>query len=420
MKLLIATQDLAGLAGAPLHTVDLCRGFRRAGYDVSVFTLQPGALSNTLKDEGSPTFLLPDHRSLSKQSFDLVYLHHSTCEVLLGLMFAGKIPIVRGYLGKRSKVGFPTNGNFLSAALYHSEGVRETMTGMSGYNSDIPSIIARNVYDERQFPLGAALRESPHDKPNFAVVTNHLERGLARMLERAAEEGLCRFTHFGHPTNSAPITAELLASFDAVITIFRTVLPTAAMGLPVYMCDVGGADGWLTRESYYESRNRSFSGRRLAMKEWDLVQQQLLDTRQWPTIDDLSWLSGQIEQDHALSRRIEQLESFFVDIVEKAPPPVEPPEGYAGLFQYIDSKGKEVRSVPGDAHRVSELASDLRKVRSKARAQTQRVRKLQRQLEEQATRTQEQEAQNTRLALELQNVKDSRLRKLLGTIRALW
>ena len=55
---------------------------------------------------------------------------------------------------------------------------------------------------------------------------------------------------------------------------------------------------------------------------------------------------------------------------------VESPEGYAAVLQYIDSKGKEVRSVPGDAHRVSELATDLRKVRSKARAQTQRIQKL--------------------------------------------
>ena len=37
--------------------------------------------------------------------------------------------------------------------------------------------------------------------------------------------------------------------------------------------------------------------------------------------------------------------------------------GIRGGLQYIDSKGKEVRSVPGGAHRVSELATDLRKVR---------------------------------------------------------
>ena len=386
MKFLIATQALAGLAGAPLHTVDLCRGFRRAGHDVSVFTLQPGALSNTLKDESFPIFSLADHRSLSKESFDLVYLHHATSEILLGLMFGGKIPIVRGYLGKRSKVGFPTNGNFLSAALYLSEGVRETMTGMNGYNSDIPSIIARNVYDERQFPLGVAVREPPRDKPNFAVVTNHLERGLARMLEGTAKEGLCRFTHFGHPNNSAPITAELLTSFDAVITIFRTVLPAAAMGLPVYMCDVGGADGWLTRENYYESRNRSFSGRRLAIMDWEPVQQQLLDTSQWPTTDDLSWLCERVEADHALYRRVEQLEGFFTEVIENAPSPVEPPEGYAAVLHYIESRGQETRSVPGDAHRVSEMAKALREARERGRAQAQRIRRLQEQLEQERAR----------------------------------
>jgi hypothetical protein len=40
---------------------------------------------------------------LSKEPFDLEYLHHATGEVLLGLMFAGKVPIVRGYLGNLSR-----------------------------------------------------------------------------------------------------------------------------------------------------------------------------------------------------------------------------------------------------------------------------------------------------------------------------
>ena len=124
MKLLIATHTLAGLAGAPLHTVDLCRGFRRAGHDVAVFALQLGDLSDALKEEGFVCCSLADHRLLSRESFDLVYLHHATTELLLGAMFGGKVPIVRGYLGKRSKIEGPITGNHLSGALYLSEGVR--------------------------------------------------------------------------------------------------------------------------------------------------------------------------------------------------------------------------------------------------------------------------------------------------------
>jgi hypothetical protein len=49
-------------------------------------------------EEGSFRYAL-GIRSLSKEPFDLEYLQHATGEVLLGLMFAGRVPIVRGYLG---------------------------------------------------------------------------------------------------------------------------------------------------------------------------------------------------------------------------------------------------------------------------------------------------------------------------------
>ena len=386
MKLLIATQALPGLAGAPLHIADLCHGFRRAGHDVSAFTLQPGPLSDTLKAEGFPIFSLSEYRALSKEPFDLVYLHHATPEVLLGLMFAGKLPIVRGYIGKGSALASPVNGNFSSAATYLSEGVRETMIGMDRRLADVPSMISRNVYDESQFPRGVALKEPPHDKPNFAVVSNHLESGLAEMLKDAAEEGLLRFTHFGYPHNSVPITAEILTAFDAVITIGRTVLLAAAMGIPVYMYDVYGVEGWLTRAKYAGSQRHSFSGRLGTVEDRDSVQQQLLDTSQWPTTDDLSWLCERVEADHALYRRVEQLEAFFAEVIEKAPPPVEPPEGYAAVLHYIESRGQETRSVPGDAHRVSEMAKALREARERGRAQAQRIRRLQEQLEQERAR----------------------------------
>jgi hypothetical protein len=42
-------------------------------------------------------------RSLSKEPFDLEYLQHATGEVLSDLMFAGRVPFVRGYLGNLSR-----------------------------------------------------------------------------------------------------------------------------------------------------------------------------------------------------------------------------------------------------------------------------------------------------------------------------
>jgi len=267
-------------------------------------------VSEMLEGEGFTVCYLQDYRRLGDESFDLVYLYHATCEALLGLMFAERVPIVRGYIGRGSTLANPINGGFASAATYISEGVRELMIGLNRRNAEIPALIAPNVYDDEGVIRGEGVGEPPPSTPNLAVVSNHLIAELADRLEAASERGLCRFTHFGHPDSSVPITPGLLMAYDAVNTIGRTVLLAAALGKPVYLCDIHGVEGWLDRDNYAESQLHSFSGRLRTIEDWDLVEQQLLDTSQWPAAADLRSLRGLIEQDHALSRRVEQLEAF--------------------------------------------------------------------------------------------------------------
>ncbi len=385
MKLLIATHSLAGLAGAPLHTLDMCRGFRRAEHDVSAFTFYPGVVSDTLEEEGFRVFSLRNYRSLGDEPFDLIYVYHATSEALLGLMFARRVPIIRGYIGKGSTLANPVNGQFSSGATYISEGVRETMNGMYVRNAGIPSLIARNVYDDQQAVRGSALGKPPADAPNLALVSNHAPPELAGLLETAAKKGLCRFTHFGHPHNSTPITPESLAPFDAVITIGRTVLLAAAIGKPVYLCDIHGVEGWLSRESYVESRRHSFSGRLHAIDDWGLVRRQLLDVSQWPSGEDVTWLGEQVERDHALSKRVTELEGFFTDIIEKAPPPVPVPDGYRAVFNLINEKEQDSGIEPGRRRRRQEAINKLKVAEAELEAKDARIRELEDQLRERET-----------------------------------
>lgn len=394
IELLIATDGLANLAGAPLHTLDLCRGFRRAGHDVSAFTLHTGLVSEMLEGEGFPLYSLQHYRRLGGESFDLVHVYHATCEALLGLMFAGRVPLVRGYIGKRSSLANPISGGFASAATYISEGVRETMVGLEPRNAAIPYLIARNVYDDQGVVRGAGLRRPPAGTPNLAVVSNHLIAELADRLEAASKRGSCRFTHFGYPDSSVTITPELLMSYDAVVTIGRTVLPAAALGIPVYLCDINGVEGWLNLDNYSESQRHSFSGRLQTIEDWDLVERQLLDTSLWPGAADLQTLCEQVERDHALSRRIRKLEAFFADVIEEAPPPVPTPDGYMAVFNDILKRDQGGHTkVPGDRHRRRELAEARKTAEEEAEARAQQIRQLKRRLRKQRERTRELEAQ---------------------------
>jgi hypothetical protein len=220
--------------------------------------------------------------------------------------------------------------------------------------------------------------------PNLAVVSNHLIAGLAERLGAASERGLCRFTHFGYPDSSVPITPELLTKFNAVITVGRTVLPAAALGKPVYLCDIHGTEGWLGPDNYAESQLHSFSGRLQTIEDWDLVEQQLLDTTRWPAAHDLRSLCELVERDHALSRRVEQLEAFFVAVIDDAPPPVQPVDGNMPLFNDIlkREQGAETR-IPGNRHRRRELARAREAAEREAEAKDQEIRQLKRRLRRQ-------------------------------------
>jgi hypothetical protein len=410
MKLLIANNHLENLAGSELHTLDLCRGFRRAGHQVAVFTLKPGMMADTLREEGFQVSSLPDLRSLGAEEFDLIYLHHATCEVVLGLIFAGKIPIVRGYLGIVPPLEKPINGDFLSGKTYGSELVERTYSGLQ---DGVPALIARNIYDDQQLPADAALGEPPQGEPNFAVVSNHLVPALSDLLETAAEEGLCRFTHFGLPGNSVPITAELLAPFDAVVSIGRTVPLTAALGKPVYVCDVHGADGWLTRETFRACQTNSFSGRVLGVKDWELVRKQLLDTSGWPGLDDLAWLRERVGRDHALSRRVEQLEAFFDRLIEAAPPPVPPPGGHEAMLQFIEEKEDALHGLRNEQHRLLET---IEETTTWAKTQTQL---LGSRIQELEARNKHLESRTQDLIRQLTDIKNSRTWRILTGINHL-
>ena len=373
MKLLLAAHSLEGLAGAPIHTLDLCRGFRRVGHEVSVFTFYPGVVANILQEEGFAVLTVRDHRLLEDEPFDIVYLFHATCEALLGLVFAGRTPIVRGYIGKGSATADPINANFSSAVTYISEGVRETMQGKEGWNSAIPSRIARNVYDDALLvEHGVEVQGRPPKKPAFALVSNHAPSQLVGLLEKAAGDGLCRFTTFGQPDNSVLITPELLEPFDAVITVGRTVLLSAAMGKPSYLCDIHGTEGWLVRGNYEDARLHSFSGRRSTVEDWRTVERHLLDTDRWPDTGDLTRVRERIAHDHALFRRVGELGALFAEIISKAPPPMRPPDGHRAMFRLLlEDNGAR---LPGRNHRRLEFAKALNAAEQKISQQASRLR----------------------------------------------
>jgi hypothetical protein len=120
----------------------------------------------------------------------------------------------------------------------------------------------------------------------------------------------------------------------------------------------------------------------------------LLDTGQWPDLSNLQWLREQNERDHALSRRIEQLETFFASVINRAPQPVPPPDGYMAVCNYILKREQGAPTkVPGDRYRRRELAEPRVAAEQDAEAKAQEIRELKRRLRRQRERTRNLESQ---------------------------
>lgn len=92
------------------------------------------------------------------------------------------------------------------------------------------------------------------------IVTNHPAPEVKDAMEILRNRGLC-VDMFGMATKSVDITPEVLAGYDVVVTIGKTVQYALAMGIAVYNYDFFGGTGYITPQNLDEEQAYNFSGR---------------------------------------------------------------------------------------------------------------------------------------------------------------
>ncbi len=92
------------------------------------------------------------------------------------------------------------------------------------------------------------------------VVSNHVPQELSEAIKIMESYYNIEIVIAGGE-NPKTISVEYLQSFDAVITIGKTVLYALASNVPVYIYDSFGGDGWLTKDNFEQNMRHNFSGR---------------------------------------------------------------------------------------------------------------------------------------------------------------
>lgn len=141
------------------------------------------------------------------------------------------------------------------------------------------------------------------------VVSHHFPEDLWQSLSVACDSLGASLEKVGLPERSVEVTPELLAEFDAIVTLGRTAILALTAGIPVMVADHHGADGWIIPANVEQLAWRNFSGR---THQFDPSPQQFVD---WlsnpPNAAALVTLSIWARQNTSLSRALDIFESLY-------------------------------------------------------------------------------------------------------------
>jgi len=95
---------------------------------------------------------------------------------------------------------------------------------------------------------------------SILIISNHLPEEVLEAIPLLEAKGI-KVAVFGRPNNNARITADVIGSADAIVTIGKSVQYAFRAGKRVYCYDKFGGPGWISSENLENSANKNFSGR---------------------------------------------------------------------------------------------------------------------------------------------------------------
>ena len=288
-RILITANHLRRIRGSELVTLELAEEFLLRGWHVDVYTnlfLSPMAERFAALDGvgGGTLRVADDPYDDFGLDYDLIWVQHS----LLPPSVIGRLaeretrtPIVWHHMSALAEIELPLvadiENDLSDLETYVSERTRELQRR---YGLTEPSLIIANPVPRRftepsaradatpaaDVAAAADLAVSDLARPDrarparIAVVSNHPPQEVQDAA--AVLRGLdVEVDVIGEATEVREITPELLGAYDGVVTIGKTVQYALSLGLPVYVYDHFGGEGWLTPDNDAAQATTNYSGR---------------------------------------------------------------------------------------------------------------------------------------------------------------
>jgi hypothetical protein len=246
------------------------------GWEVCVATLLLGEpMISEFGKQGFRIFdMLAEPLVIRHARFDLVWIHHAPVfyEMLIHRVEAATV-VFCSLSHFEPLEAAPDDREHIDLLLAHSIENKNHIVNVLALKEDqvlvFPNAVPSNYW------VCAKEFHSPVLK-RIAVISNHPPTEVlqaAKILRKGGAEVI----HIGTGGMQMLINAKLLRSYDAVITIGKTVPYCLALKVPVYCYDHFGGPGWLDEGNFDLTGQNNFSGRGFLKKAPETIALEIVD-----------------------------------------------------------------------------------------------------------------------------------------------
>lgn len=264
MRVLVMTNHFAELAGSEIVASEVALWFLDRGDAV---TLAANLIRAPMSDLASQLELLTDISEIDLSRFDLVWCQHGLLSLLpLSALKAASdsLPLIALASLSPFEPYEHLDGAFanaLSAAIFANS--RETADEIVRRNQGLIRQDRVQVFHNAAPPqFWRPPLARPRQLKSVTIVSNHVAAELRSACQRFEALGI-QVRCIGLHDDYLRVDADAVDASDALISIGKSVVYAIARQRPVYMYDLYGGDGWLTRDNFERNLAHNFSGRPL-------------------------------------------------------------------------------------------------------------------------------------------------------------
>lgn len=264
-RILMTNAYIKDYTGSEIDTVNIANYFVDNGYYVDIFTIDKGyPLLQSVNDRVRVLDYSENDQLYDK--YDYIWAHHYP--LLDFILFDKKIKATYiHYLSLSSYASYeayPDYYQYLSLVSTLSNEAKEQNI-VEGYNGEYINIFP-NYIMENELKVKNSINEKIK---KICIVSNHVPDEVEGIKTIFEQKGI-DVDIYGKKHIYKLITVDLLLQYDVIISIGKTVNLGIALGIPCYVYDHFGGDGYITTENILNSFKFNFSGRYSRYKYSDI------------------------------------------------------------------------------------------------------------------------------------------------------